>query len=156
MSAGDRAAIEPGSRLPSIALRSDAGGDPVQLRPAPRRSLLLLLLHGTACARCAEFVDLLEAEAERIAEWEADPIIVVSTAGAEGLTGPYRVLVDEAGRLAASLALEPPGVVIADQWGEIHLRSPAGEEHAFPPVAELVSWAQYLAIQCPECQGEAY
>src|SRR5690606_28775006 len=31
----------------------------------------------------------------------------------------------------------------------------AGDDHRFLPPEELVEWARYLAVQCPECQGEA-
>lgn len=48
-----------------------------------------------------------------------------------------------------------PGVVVADQWGEVaHVAHPARVED-LPAPEELVEWARYLEYRCPECEGEA-
>jgi peroxiredoxin len=47
-----------------------------------------------------------------------------------------------------------PGVVVADQWGEIaHVHSSQVED--LPPPDELIEWVRYLQYRCPECEGEA-
>jgi hypothetical protein len=101
----------------------------------------------------------LEAEAESLREWDARVLVVLATppeAAARFPAGKFTVLSDAEGRLAAALSIRPPALVLADQWGEVHARQEAGEEHAFLTLDEIVSWLRYLAIQCPECQGEAY
>lgn len=43
-----------------------------------------------------------------------------------------------------------PGVVIADQWGEIvHVAD------GLPEAQGLLEWISYLQHRCPECEGEA-
>lgn len=49
--------------------------------------------------------------------------------------------------------LSAPRVVIADRWGEIlHIEAPVtGDMSQLPNVDEVLSWAQFARIQCPEC-----
>ena len=44
---------------------------------------------------------------------------------------------------------------VADPWGEVRMRHAAGAAHDLPSPAELVDWARFVAMQCPECEGEA-
>ena len=62
---------------------------------------------------------------------------------------------EEALRTLAAAGIPAPAVLIADQWGELFVVEPAGDDHGFIEPDEVVSWLRYLAIQCPECQGEA-
>lgn len=155
VSAGHRAVIEPSKRLPELALPSLPGGGLVRLRPPGRRSPLLVLVHAGACDACAAFVAEIAAAGERMRDWDGYPIVVRQDeegAGTGGLPG----LLDADRRLPAALAVTVPAVVVADQWGEMHQRYEAGEEHRFPPMDELVEWLRFLAIQCPECQAESF
>ncbi len=45
------------------------------------------------------------------------------------------------------------GTIVADEWGEIHFAQSAGMGHAMPSAGELVEWARFVSIQCPECEG---
>ena len=47
-----------------------------------------------------------------------------------------------------------PGVLVADQWGEIHYVQGEDSAAALPPPTELVDWLHFVQMQCPECQGE--
>jgi hypothetical protein len=47
-------------------------------------------------------------------------------------------------------------VVIADQWGEVRMAEAAGPSHRFEAGDEIVQWLRFIAIECPECQGEAF
>lgn len=129
----------PGRRLPDLDLPS-ADGKGMRILPSGRRSHLIVVVHERRCPACEAFVRSLEAEREEIESWDGRVLAV---------RDPER-------RLGDALGLETPAVVVADQWGEVHLAHAAGDEHAFPTPAELVQWLRYLAIQCPECQGEAY
>ena len=152
--------INPRRRIPDLALPSAPAGEPCRLRAPGRRSPLLVLVHGASCAACGEFVARLEAETAPIEEWDGSPLVIApeDLAGAGGLRSRTRlpVLADPERRLAAALSIHPPALVVADQWGEVHEVHEAGEDHRFPAPAEVVAWLRYLAIQCPECQGEAF
>ena len=47
-----------------------------------------------------------------------------------------------------------PGVLVADQWGEIYLVEGADRAAQLPPPDDLADWLRYVQMQCPECQGE--
>ena len=63
--------------------------------------------------------------------------------------------------------LPNPGVLVADQWGEIFHVAPielggadvdsADATHAAhaADAETLIEWLRYIQMQCPECQGEA-
>jgi hypothetical protein len=51
--------------------------------------------------------------------------------------------------------LPPPGLVIADRWGEVvHVAHPA-QVQDLPAPDEIADWVQWLRHRCPECEGEA-
>lgn len=51
--------------------------------------------------------------------------------------------------------VDAPGVVIADEWGEIfHARS-ASDFDGLPDAQDLVDWVRFVRFKCPECEGEA-
>ena len=59
-------------------------------------------------------------------------------------------------RCAERCAIEGGGMIIADQWGEVFLVEAGGAGvHGLPAAEEVVEWLRFVAIQCPECQGEA-
>jgi peroxiredoxin len=51
--------------------------------------------------------------------------------------------------------LPRPGVVVADQWGEIAHVVQSSHVEDLPPADELIEWVRYLQYRCPECEGEA-
>lgn len=147
--------IHPSRRLPDLGLAM-ADGAARPLRPGGRRSPVLVLLHSAECPACAEFVARLGAAADMLREWDGEVRVITPSGAAETQPPPpFPLLLDPERRVAAALGITPPAVVIADQWGEVHDVREAGDEHRFPTVDEIESWLRYLAIQCPECQGEA-
>lgn len=48
-----------------------------------------------------------------------------------------------------------PGVLVADQWGEIRYVRAASDAARLPSAQDLVDWVEYLRTECPECEGEA-
>jgi hypothetical protein len=150
----------PQRRLPDLALPRAPGGEPFRLRAPGRRSPLLVLVHGAGCAACGEFVARLEAEGDSIEEWDGRPLVIapedLAKAGDLGRRTSLPVLADPERRLGSALSLGPPAVVVADQCGEVHEIHEAGEDHRFPEPDAVVAWLRYVAIQCPECQGEAF
>jgi hypothetical protein len=57
------------------------------------------------------------------------------------------VTIDAVPKLAA------PAALVADRWGEIAFleQASAGQPFRWPDVDELLSWAHFIEIQCPEC-----
>ena len=51
--------------------------------------------------------------------------------------------------------LPRPGVVVADQWGEIAHVAGAAVVEELPAPDELIDWLRYVQSRCPECEGEA-
>jgi hypothetical protein len=149
----------PERRLPDLDLPSIPGGEPRPIRTPGRRSPVLVLAHGPDCVACNEFIRQLHGEKEALQEWDGKVVVVRPAVEAGSPTWPAAELFPEVAdperRLTAAAAVGPPAVVVADQWGQIHLAREAGDEHAFPTVSELVSELRYLSIRCPECEGEA-
>lgn len=162
MSNGRSDLTNPRRRLPDVQLPLIDGETPISVRAGGRRSPVLLLLHATGCRDCEIYVERLAATQPDLLEWDGRVLLVVpDRTEAEGtLTLPanetFPMATDPGQRLASALSVQIPALVIADQWGEIHHVEEAGSDHRFPATEEVVDWVQYLAIQCPECQGEAF
>jgi peroxiredoxin len=145
--------VNPGRRLPDLALAS-ATGAVHRLRGGGRRSPVLVLVHAGRCAVCDAFVRGLAAAAAALRAWDGE-VLVIAPAGEPARASGFPLLHDPEARVASALGVRAPAVVIADQWGEVHEAREAGDEHRFPTEVEIEQSLQYLAIQCPECQGEA-
>lgn len=147
----------PGRKIPDFAFATRSGA-PRSLRAGGRRSPVLVLVHPGTCETCAEFIQRLGAASAALNDWDGDVVVITPETPDDSGSGSidrFPVLFDPEQRLASSLSITPPAVVIADQWGEVHEVAEAGAEHRFPSADEIESWLRYLAIQCPECQGEA-
>ena len=172
MSVRDRSGLtNPHERLPDIELPAASGDVTTRVRSTGRTSRVLLLLHGAECEACRAYLARLAEHRMELDGWDARPLVVVPSvpdpttseteADGEGEGDPalrspsFAVAVDSGGRLASALAVSLPALVVADQWGEIHDVEEAGNEHRFLAPDEVVAWARYLAVQCPECEGEA-
>jgi len=117
------------------------------------RAVVLLLLHDNDCAECTRYLDQVSGAAEEIDSWGAD--VAVAVRGAErSVAAPFRSYGDPEATLESTTGATYPGVVIADQWGDMTLARSAGPQHDFPPITELVSEVRYLGTRCPECEGE--
>ena len=152
----------PLSRLPDLSLPGVPGGAAFPLRARGREGTVLLYLHSADCTECRDYVAALAEVPEQLRDWDGRVVIVVPGALAEAErfhaatdTG-FAVVADPAGRCAEQCALEGGGMVIADQWGEVFFVEAGGVgEHGRPAADEVVEWLRFVAIQCPECQGEA-
>jgi len=128
--------LETGQRLPMMSVEPVDGGAAVPLRRPGRTATVLVTVHRD-CDACGAYRDALAHAQSGIDEWDG------------------RVVVTYAGDDIADAGIPAPAVLIADQWGELFVVEPAGDDHEFIAPAEVVSWLRYLAVQCPECQGEA-
>jgi len=148
-------------RLPDVKLPSAPGGSPMPLRPPGRVSPVLVLVDGVECEPCRAWLGRLAAASADIGEWDGCVVVVVPASPdrairiADDAAKHFTVLADPDHAVAARLGISAPALVIADQYGEIHHAAPAGGAHVFPDPADVVDWLRYLAVQCPECQGEA-
>lgn len=142
-------------RVPKLTLES-ATGEFVSLFRR-RRATILILIHDLTCSACRAYVESIDAERAELDSWAADIAIIVSDdrGRPSAHASPCATYYDPERRVSELAGVEPPGVVVVDQWGEATDTQEAGEAHAFPAVAAVVSWVRYLAVQCPECEGES-
>jgi hypothetical protein len=96
-----------------------------------RRNLVLVVVVPPERETGSRYASQLEAHR---AEFEAEETTVVVTT-------------DAVPKLAA------PAALVADRWGEIAFleQASAGQPFRWPDVDELLSWAHFIEIQCPEC-----
>ena len=144
--------INPPRRVPDLALETSSG-ERGTLKPSSHGSLVLLFLSDD-CTGCDEWLSRFAAAMPEIESWKGEVRVVVPSL--PGRESSFKTLIDRESKAASAIAVEPPAVVIVDQWGEIHEAAEAGEAHAFLPLESIVEWVRYLATQCPECEGEAY
>ena len=76
----------------------------------------------------------------------------------EELRLPFAVLPDEDGRIHRKAgAGDPQGrsapvVYVTDRYGEVFAAWRARDDQTLPDVAEILSWLEFIDIQCPECE----
>jgi peroxiredoxin len=153
-------AVAAGDRLPDLELEA-ADGRTTSLRARGRFGTVVVLVHDAACEACKRYLAELAAADEQLREWDGRVAALVPAAlervveyrRAPDL--PFSVLSDPERRAWAALGLAGAAVLIADQWGELRYVSPDGGGHSFLTADEVTDWLRFLAIQCPECEGEA-
>ena len=150
--------VEIGEKLPQIHLPSLAAGFDLPLRPAGRLANVIVTTHAD-CPACVEFVENLVSRIQVIRDWDAQLLVIVEGNGSPSLGNRWldngiRIATDPQQRLGPA-GIPTPAVLVADQWGELFVLEHAGTKHAFFSKDEIIDWVRYLAIQCPECQGEA-
>lgn len=151
--------VAPGDRLPDLSFE-DASGRATPLRASGRQGAVVVLVHGSECDACGRYLAALAAADAQHREWDGRVVAVVpgAAAGTDALNAaplPFPVLADPEGRAWAALGIEGSAVVIADQWGEVHEVARGGAGHDLPDADAITEWLRYLAIRCPECEGEA-
>jgi peroxiredoxin len=159
----DELRAKPTERLPDLRLPHVSDGTPIPLvAPGGRGVPIIVAVHSADCAECRTFAQLLgEADAE-LREWDGRVMVVVpggvedAARFADGGGVPFPVLADAERKLWTRMGMEGAAAIVADPWGEVRMRHVAGAAHDLPSPAELVDWARFVAIQCPECEGEAW
>lgn len=153
-----------GNRLPNFSL-PDSSRKHRQPLFAPGASVTVAVLtHALGCLACRAYLDALAANCQSLVEWGGRVVVVQpeppdppEDAERSGKLEPtaFLVLVDSDARAASAAKVEPPAILIADEWGELHVLHEAGAQHRFLPPNEVEESVRYLVTQCPECQGEA-
>jgi peroxiredoxin len=158
----DEIRAKPTERLPDLRLPSVSGGAPVPLvPPGGRRVPIILAMHSADCADCRAFAQALAAADAELREWDVHVVVIVpgdvdeAARFADGAGLPFPVVADAERKLWMRMGMEGAAAIVADPWGEVRMRHAAGAAHDLPSPAELVDWARFVAMQCPECEGEA-
>lgn len=144
----------PGTLLPRGPFRRTADGKDIDLR-AGRGPLVLLVMHAVECEQCREYLDTLAGHGADWADWGARVLGITPAPHqsgdprAEAEKAADAILIDTRHVLASGRA----GMIVADEWGEIHFSQAADTGHELPTIEELVEWARFVSIQCPECEG---
>ena len=160
-----------GGRLPALVLPACDGGPDIRLRAPGRLATVLVALHAD-CAPCDAYVAELAAQEPELRDWDGCVVVVrgasppadgapsdparktADSRAALHRTGDrMRAAADPDGRLTGA-GIIAPAVLIADQWGELFAVEPADAAHHLLAPDEVIGWLRYLAVQCPECQGE--
>ena len=139
------------------------GEGTIRLRPRSRKGIIVVLLHGPDCEACRDYVSRLGELEEQIEDWDGR-IVLVSTeepaAGSPSLfdaPASFHQARDDGDVFVRKAGVSPPAVFVADQWGELFAVEGASDDHRFViQPEEVVDWLRFLAIKCPECEGEAY
>ncbi|HEX8904578.1 MAG TPA: redoxin domain-containing protein [Longimicrobiaceae bacterium] len=150
------AKLAAGGSLPDLTLPSASGQSTVPLKPGGRRNPVVIAIHGGGCEECRAYVGRLAAADAELREGDAHVVVIAPDAvGIADGDLPFPAVTDLERRFARRTGIEGAGVVIADQWGEVAHVADAGAGHDLPDPREIARWVQYLAIRCPECEGEA-
>ncbi|MFN2557114.1 MAG: redoxin domain-containing protein [Nitriliruptorales bacterium] len=145
-----------GDQLPAMTLPDVSSGRPVRWRWAPSGASILVFPHED-CDECREFLGRLDGEVDEFDAWGARPLVVLPEGGDEpgelGEELDYPVLADDgsAARRACGVSSDQVVVFVVDRYGSVHEVFEVGDQHAFPPVEDLVEWTKFLGTQCPEC-----
>ncbi len=149
--------------LPHLSLPAAPGGAPTAVRSRGRDGAIVVAIHSAECDRCRDYLVSLANVRDDLADWDGRVAVLLpgSLEAAEALREeldlPFSVLADEDGNAADALGIAGGGLIVADQWGEVfHVYEANQTEHDLPKADEVVEWMRFIAIQCPECQGEAY
>lgn len=98
-----------------------------------RRNLLLVALpSGQPTAGDAAWLETVESARHALEAYEA--VVVVTQDSVPGLA--------------------PPGVVVADRWGEVAFAETAQRTSDLPSPDTLDAWLKFVDHACPECEGE--
>lgn len=137
------------ARLPDVSLPSLEGGTAVPLR-ARRRGTVLVRLSAHAGEAERSWLRHLAQQAERLESWDGRVLLVAPPDGdarrPDG-SAPLPLVRDERGVIEAATGVAAPGVVVADQWGEVHFATAAGDA-PWPPLEELEQWLRYISVRC--------
>jgi hypothetical protein len=151
--------ITPASaRLPNSTLVPGPGETRVGLVPPRRSALVVVLPHSTECAGCERFLRDLAGHDVELEAWDVGVVVVYPEDPERAAPRParhgFRSLYDPERSLERTVPGEP-AVLVADRWRKVHDVIRIGEDHAVPDADEVVAWGRFLAMRCPECEGEA-
>ncbi len=139
--------------LANAYLLSAADGTHVDVRTG-RGPWVFLIAHSADCAGCRDYADRLVGARSNFSEWGARLAVVLHSplAAAQALHGQLDATVEVFADPEQSLPADAGSVLVTDEWGDIFHHAAGGAAHALPAPGEVAKWAQFVAIQCPECE----
>lgn len=141
-----------GDRVPSVTMKAQSGGELFEVRPS-RGPRVFVTLHGIDCQECIDYATEIAAAREPLEAWGADLVVVrgaVSTPAGPVLDQLDLTVIEDPDHTLSRGRLE---VIIVDEWGEVYFASDGEGAHSPLPPQEVVEWAKFVAIQCPEREG---
>ena len=140
-------------RLPEISLPA-ADGDREHPLRAHRRGTVLVLLGDGVRDGDTDWLRRLVAHETELAGWYGRVLVVAGVAdagqarelAAAGVAFP--IVVDAAARVATAAGVAAPALVVADQWGEVHVAEHVADDDAWMAPAEVEQWLRTIAIRC--------
>lgn len=161
MRADDRTVrpLQPGSKLSAL---TDADGRVVWRPQYTRNPVVLAVLHGGACERCAEYQDELIAARPDFDAWDGRLVVAEEThpgrqgRGTSDAAGARDVrAAPDAGGASGAVTVPDtfggaPRVVVADRFGDVYHVHEGGPAHELPEPRALEEWLRFIATQCPE------
>lgn len=163
--------LDVGDRLPADSLEAPDGSE-VPLRRPRRGNTVLFLAHGTECSGCLAWAEsLVRSAGDELEAWDARLLVAPPASPTSPSSPPDRrapgsyadrvepfvppalTTLDPGGRIRRRCGIDDgdAAVLVADRWGQVYHRSVAREASGLSGVAEIVKWARYMTIQCPEC-----
>jgi hypothetical protein len=145
-----------GDGLPRVSFRQVSAPGMIGWNQGTLASVVFVP-HRDPCDDCAGYGALLGSAVEGLREWATRAMVLAGPA--TGTLSPGIVaLADEggSGRALLGVGADQAAVVQADRWGAVYQVEAIGlrsEDHRhFPDPAGLVALAQFIDIQCPECE----
>lgn len=161
--------LDVGDRLPARSLQAP-DGSAVPLRRPRRGNTVLMLPHAPDCGGCLAFAESLGRTAGGdLEDWDTRLLVAVPAPPSSSptdrppldawsdrlapLSPPALLALDRDGALRdrAELDDSEAAFLVADRWGQVYHRSVAPEAGGLSGAGEIVKWARYMTIQCPEC-----
>jgi hypothetical protein len=128
-----------------------------------KKNLVIAFLDASSPV-CEGFLQQLAAEVTRLAELDAQALVIFSEPPPAALSGsmPKEILLvaEMSGRSArvylGDESLAPAGqtrwgIFVSDRYGELHAQWLPGNNAAFPAVEEILDWLWRIEITCEEC-----
>lgn len=152
--------------IPSRSLSTDADDTFRLTSLRGRRQAILHLAHDATCLPCFGYARQLVARRAEADELDTEVVVVVT--GTPEAAGGWRHAIDPAvpivadpdatWKTAVADHLGVPGgeafVLVVDRYGAPRAVSAAPEAGGCLDPSEAISWARFVALDCPECSGE--
>ena len=145
-----RTVLRPGDIVPGRAVPRVGGGPPVRIGANRLRAQVLVVTHAEPCDQCADHLESL-AGADALRAEKADVVALVGPAWEDRWSSPIPGVVADRAVVEVLSPDSTPVVAVVDRFGQLFTRVDAGDDHAFPPVDQLVGCLLDIAIRCPEC-----
>lgn len=151
-----------GRRFPDLLLTT-ASGRRVQLSDYRGRSNLVLVFTDDQRAT-AELLSEMARSYDQFKSEEAEIIAVAQCSEhecaqiEEQLKLPFAVLSDEDGRIHREVGASDQrghaaaAAYVTDRYGEVFAACRTRDGQVLPGAAEILSWLEFINIQCPECE----